>query len=336
MRFRNSLRLLMENFKHVYRILLYQLVVSLIATALCCAFVLPEIMDIWNSNAVQGLMTNAKAFIKAFLAANATDLQALKGSIFGDGGSVEQIGDLLASMTTEIVWTCIGVALVYLLKRFVDTLCYFAVGSTLNDKMSTYAETPFSSAYVANLGKASVYAALYVPVVFLFDVLTIAVCCLILSVLPIFAALFVCMTLIVVCQSLKLTFTNLWMPAMTVDNKPLLEAVRYANKREKKQRSKIFATYLVSVYLVIIINVMAALFTFGSALLITVPASYFLFICEQYVNYYTMKGKKYFLTYEKIATNPDHGDSEHFFDYIEDAPETQTKEQEDDTKNIKE
>ena len=81
---------------------------------------------------------------------------------------------------------------------------------------------------------------------------------------------------------------------------------------------------------------MAALFTFGSALLITVPASYFLFICEQYVNYYTMKGKKYFLTYEKIATNPDHGDSEHFFDYIEDAPETQTKEQEDDTRNKKE
>lgn len=336
MRFRNSLRLLMENFKHVYKILLYQLIVSLIATALCCAFVLPELIEIWNSNAVQGLITNSKAFIKAFLAASATDLQALKGSIFGDGGSVEQIGDLLASMTTEIVWTCIGVALVYLAKRFVDTLCYFAVGNILNDKMSTYAETPFSSAYIANLGKASVYAALYVPVVFLFDALTIAVCCLILSILPIFTALFVCMTLIVVCQALKLTFTNLWMPAMTVDNKPLFEAVRYANKREKKQRWKIFSTYLVTVYIVIIFNVMAAIFTFGSALLITVPASYFLFICEQYVNYYTMKGKKYFLTYEKIATNPDHGDSEHFFDYIEDAPELKTKEQENDSKNLEE
>jgi hypothetical protein len=30
-----------------------------------------------------------------------------------------------------------------------------------------------------------------------------------------------------------------------------------------------------------------------------------------------MKGKKYFITYEKIETNPDHGDSEHFFEYIE-------------------
>ena len=326
MRFRNSLRLLMENFKHVYKILLYQLVVSLVATALCCAFVLPEIMEIWHSEAVQGLIDNSKAFVKAFLAASATDLQVLKGSIFGEGGSVEQIGALLVSMTTEIIWTCIGVMLVYLAKRFVDTLCYFAIGSILNDKMSTYAETPFSQAYIANLGKASVYAALYVPVVFLFDALTIAVCCVMLSVFPIFAALFMSMTLIVVCQSLKLTFTNLWMPSMTVDNKPLFEAVRYANKRERKQRLKIFSTYLVSVYIVVIFNIMAALFTFGSALLITLPASYFLFICVQYVNYYTMKGKKYFLTYEKIATNPDHGDSEHFFNYIEDLPAPQTKE----------
>ena len=62
---------------------------------------------------------------------------------------------------------------------------------------------------------------------------------------------------------------------------------------------------------------LAAIFTFGSALLITIPTSYLLFVCEQYVNYYTMQGKKYFITYEKIETNPDHGDSEHFFEYIE-------------------
>ena len=51
---------------------------------------------------------------------------------------------------------------------------------------------------------------------------------------------------------------------------------------------------------------------------ITVPASYFLFICIQFVNYYTVQGKKYFITYDRIATNRDRGDSEHFFDTVED------------------
>ena len=92
--------------------------------------------------------------------------------------------------------------------------------------------------------------------------------------------------------------------------------MRCSDKKEKKQRLKIFSTYLVSVYLIMIVNIMAAITTFGSALIITVPASFFFLICLQYVNYYTIKGKKYFLTYEQIATNPDRGDSEHFFNYI--------------------
>ena len=118
-------------------------------------------------------------------------------------------------------------------------------------------------------------------------------------------------------QALKLTFTSPWMPAMVADGKKLGEAIRYTNKREKRQVGKMLAMYLVTAYLIIILNAIAALFTFGSALLLTIPTSYLLLISQQYVNYYTMKGKKYFITYESIATNPDHGDSEHFFKYIE-------------------
>ena len=84
---------------------------------------------------------------------------------------------------------------------------------------------------------------------------------------------------------------------------------------------------MVTVSGVIILNVIAAVCTFGSALLITVPASYMLFICVQYVNYYTIKGKKYFITYDKIASNPDRGDREHFFDYITQTEETSEKQE---------
>ena len=38
-----------------------------------------------------------------------------------------------------------------------------------------------------------------------------------------------------------------------------------------------------------------------------------------------IKGKKYFITYDKIASNPDRGDREHFFDYIT-QEETKTQE----------
>jgi hypothetical protein len=229
---------------------------------------------------------------------------------------------LIDERKAKLVWSLVGCALVYLAKRIADTLCYFAVGSVLNDRMSTYAETPFSAAYVRNLGKAAIYSVVYVPIVFLIDVATVAICYFaffyLLSFLNVFGSLFLSMTLIVVSQTLKLTFTSVWMPAMIADNKSIKEAMRLTDKKERKQRKQMISTYFVTVYIVIVVNVVAALCTFGSALLLTVPASYFMFICEQFVNYYTVKGKPYFITYDDISKNRDFGDSENFFRTVED------------------
>lgn len=316
MRFRNSLRLLMENFKHVYKLLIAKLIIGLVATALCCAFVLPELIEIWNSPAVKGLVENAKGAIKALLIADHGALEDIRDNMLGEDGAFAQVTSLLSSMRLEIILTIVGCVLVYLLKRFAETVCHFTTGSMLNDKMATYAETAYSTAFVSNLGKASIYALVYVPVVFLFDLITLALAYLFLAYTTIVVGLFGGMTIIVFAQAFKLTITSRWLPAMTADNKRLFEAIKGADQKEKKQQSKVFSCYLVAVYLILVVNVGAALCTFGSALIITVPASYFFLICLQYVNYYTLAGKKYFLTFEKIATSPDRGDSEHFFDYI--------------------
>ena len=316
MRFANSIRLLMENFKQNYKLLLYKLVMLLVAGALYSAFLLPQLIEIASKPAVQGLWENLKNVFRSFFTPELEEPAKYVEAIFGEGGSLKQVFDLLMTMRLELFLVALGCVLVYLVKRFVDTLCYFTVGSLLNDKMSAYAETSFWTAFVANLGKASVYALVYVPIVFVFDVFLFTLCALLLRFLPLLAALFLSVTLIAVGQAAKLALTSFWMPAMTADNKKLGEAIRLGNKREMKQIGKAFTVYLVSVYLIIIVNAVAALFTFGSALLITIPASYLLLLCQQYVIYYTLKGKKYFITYESIATNPDRGDSAHFFEYM--------------------
>ena len=49
MRFRNSVRLLMENFKNVYKILVYKLVILVVTAALTSALLLPGLMEILES-----------------------------------------------------------------------------------------------------------------------------------------------------------------------------------------------------------------------------------------------------------------------------------------------
>lgn len=327
MLFQNAWRLLTENFKNVYKIALYKIIVTLISTAVTVAIILPALVEIVNSAPVQVFLEDVKEFFIALFAADGKALTEVKEQIFATDGSLHNVFVLITSKAGEIVLAIVGCALVYLVKRFIETVCYFAVGNVLNDKMTTYADTPLRTSLVANLGKASVYAAVYVPVVFLFDVLTFGVVVMLFYLLPVVASLFCSVTLIVLLQALKLTATGVWMPAMTADNKRLKNAICPKDKFIKKQLGKYYGTYIIAVYLVIIVNMIAGVCTVGSALLLSVPASYMLFICLQYVYYYTAKGKKYFITYEKIATNPDHGDRAHIFDYIDEVKTSENKQE---------
>lgn len=332
MRFSNSIRLLMEDFKQAFKLLAYRLIMSVIVIALCSAFVLPELREIVEADVTKEFIHNFKNIFLSLVEHDVNSPSHYVELVFGENGNVKQLFNFIVSMKLELILVFFGCVLVYLLKRFVDTLVYFTVGSVINDKMSTYTDTPFFTAFVANLGKASQYALVYVPIGFAFDVGAFVLGYVMLRFLPLMPALFLAMTIIVAMQSLKLTITSQWMPAMTADGKRLSHVFGMKDAQEKRQFRKTLCLYIVLVYLIIILNGMALTFTFGSALLITVPSSYLLLICAQHVNYYTIKGKKYFITYESIATNPDHGDSEHFFEYMEEieksAEETVVNEQE--------
>ncbi len=317
MRFRNSFRLLIENFKNVYKLLLYKFIISLVAIALCCAFVLPELLAILQNADVKIFMADCEQFFKVVLSLDGGALPVIKEAILGENGSLKMAINVITAQTSRIVLTVVGCVLVFLVKRFVETLGYFTIGSVIDDKMTTYAETSFFTSYIANLGKASAYSLIYVPIAFVFEVGIALLVALMLITLPLLLALFLSMTLIVVTHAIKLTLVGKWMPSMVTDKKTLDEALYRDNKQEQKQTIKIFATYVATMYLIVILNMVAALCTFGSALMITVPASFVFLVCMQFVNYYTVRGRKYFITYDRIATNEDYGDKEHFFEYLE-------------------
>ena len=51
-------------------------------------------------------------------------------------------------------------------------------------------------------------------------------------------------------------------------------------------------------------------------MLLTIPASYYLLICVQYVNYYTVTGRRYFLAYDRVFADPSCGDAAHYLDAV--------------------
>lgn len=326
MRFRNSLRLLMENFGNVYKMLLFKLAVTLVFAALSAALIVPRLTAILDSSQWLGFISDIKDFVKAVAGGDTAFLEGFKEHFTGADGTVEQLILFLKDMIPSLLWALLGVVFFYLLKRVADTLCNFTVGSMLNDKMSIYAETSFSGAFVKNLASAWKYSIVYVLLMFLYNLAMLALCYFLffyllqlISFQPILLSLFLTVTFIVLAEALKMTLTGLWLPSMTAGGERLGAAMRLKGKISSSQFKKIFSAYVVSVYVIILVNVAGALATIGSILLLTIPASYFLLICVQYVNYYTVTGRKYFLAYDRVFDDPSRGDSAHFLNAVGDA-----------------
>ena len=62
MRFRNSLRLVMENFKQVFRLLFIRIIILVAAVAVCSAFVSPKWEGFVSSSQFTQFFSNVKEF----------------------------------------------------------------------------------------------------------------------------------------------------------------------------------------------------------------------------------------------------------------------------------
>lgn len=333
MRFRNSFRLMIENFGSVFKMFLCKLIVTVIFTALTAALLVPRLVEITGSTQWIDFVSSIKLFFKAVAGGDVGFLSTFQAEFTGADGAVENLLHLLKDMLPSLVFSLLGIVFFYFLKRIADTIGHYAIGDMLDDKMTSFAETAFSSALVRNLGGAFVYSLVYVPLMLLYDVLTLAICYFLffyllqlISFSPIVLSLFLTITFIVAAQALKMTLTGGWLPSMTTGKEKIGKAMKLKGKMTAAQFVKIFSSYIVTVYLLIIANAVAAICTIGSALLLTIPASYFLLICVQYVNYYTLTGRKYFLAFDRVFVDPSKGDSAHYLDAVGEAELSQQAE----------
>lgn len=315
MRFRNSLHLLIDNFGTVYKMLLYKFVVILITVSIALSFVIPNMSYIFDSAEYAGFLNTLTEFVKALTSGNVEYLAGFQEEI---SSSVSALGALVTSEISHVVITVIAVIFTYILNRFLDTIGNYSFGSMLNDKMNSYAEISFLASITKNLGSASLYAICYVLLTLAYNILIVVLCYLVffmlLSFMPFILTLFFSATLLMCAEALRLTFMSGWMPAMIEGKKTLRQAFKYSFTVKLTQMGRVFSNYLVSVYLIMIINVICAVCTLFSSLLLTYPASFLFLLCMQFVNYYTVEGKKYFVNYYKIADNRDKGEKSRFID----------------------
>lgn len=317
MRFKRSASITIDCFTEVFKLLVYRLVVGLIIMSLMYLILTLGLSFIVKSKefaAFGDLIPDLLRALSASLTAgDFTPLTEFQESLHG---AVMDFASLLVANIGSIVGAIIGVVVVYIASRIVNGVAQFAVASSVHDHMDSCARTRFAVSYFRNLTKATLYELCYVPLAFVYDLLSALASWFLLFYLPaimpgfgVFSVLFAlafAMTLFLFLQALKLTAISSWMPAMIVDGKSVGSAMKAAFT-EKEGFCRRFAGFLIACYLILFFNVGFAFFTVGSGLLVSIPASYFFLMVMQLVNYYEAQKKKYFVSKDVIADLPGEG-----------------------------
>lgn len=307
MRFRNAMHITIDNFQNVFKLLLYYLVTGLLFGSLIYVILKLSLDSILSSAEMSEVKDLVGEFIRALTSGDTERLHTFREEF---EEAVKSLAYLVGNNGGAIAGAIAGVCMMYLLTRFIDGLAMFAVGNVINDRMSTFSRTPFSAAYFRNIGHAALYQLIYVPLCFVFDVLMGVACWFLFFYVPslipgqgiisVLIALALTFTAVACLEALKMTLISSWMPAMIADRKKIGAAMKYSFTC-KKEFGRRFSAFLVTVYIIAAGNVMFALFTFGSALLITVPMSFIFLLSMQFVNYYNLNDRKFFITYQKIV-----------------------------------
>lgn len=308
MRFRNAIHITIDNFSSVFKLLLYSVLTGAVFMSLTYLIIRLGLDGIISGSPTKTVTELLKGFFNAIFTGDSAWIQETFHNSFSE--AFAEFKELIHDSTGAIVGTFFGVAVIYLLSRFVNGLGRFAVAGTMNDRMGTFSRTRFSSSYFKNIAKGALYEVIYVPLIFLYDVIMVLVCWFAFFEVPallsisgfisVLLSLALTVTAIACLEALKMTLISAWIPGILADEKKVSLAFR-DSLRAKKHFGRRFASFLVAVYLIIVVNVLFALCTFGSALLVTLPLSFVFLLALQFVQYYEDNSKKYFISSRTIT-----------------------------------
>ncbi len=295
MRFKHSLQVFIDNIATTYKLLLYRIIVAAIIIALSCAVIIPSVNAVKATVEYGALSSEFKAF---WAKLSELKLDGLDANLAQTKSAIQDFMQMLISNGLLAVIAVCAVIIIFI-YYFLAAVGDFALGETLNNRMTLRAHTSYSATLLKDLGRASLYAIIYTPLSLLFygvgGVLVWAVIFKALAFAPLLVKLFLASVMVIFILALKFTLTTDWMPHILHSNCNNRKAIAYALHPQKGAFLRVLSTVIIIDITIYSLGALFTVLTFGAAAIITVPAGAMLLTCYQFVNYCDNNGLKYFI-----------------------------------------
>jgi hypothetical protein len=304
MSIKNSIKILLNNFSVVWKILVYQIIVIAISLALIASFVMPNIYTIYNSVKGTGLLHNAKEVINTFLERGDLTL-----SIEAFKTSLEEVSSILTEYDSLLILSMLFVLAIVVFGNLLSGMSELPVSDMINADMSANAKYGFCSRYIITLGKNLKYQLVrLITEIPAFVIIAFAVWqsfSFLFGYIGIFA-LFFCFALFVVLLSFLQAFLCLWVPEITVNKGNIFASIKSGFLKIKPRYFSIVSGYAFIDIFLFFMNIMLAFFTCGAGLLVSIPMSALFIIIFRMVIFYDVYGLKYYIDSNTIISPKDY------------------------------
>ena len=214
MKFKHTFHVFVDNFSIIYKHLLYGLIITAIGIGLCCAIIIPAANNIIHTSQYTTLMETLNTL---WADISNLELETLHDSLLAFRDAFKEFLRMLGNDKVGLFALCgVLLAIVYLVYRFLMGLGNYTTGALINDKMTLQANSPFIGTMIKNLGRASLYNAIYVPVSFAYGALSIVIMWALffkwLSFLPILIEVFLFATVLIGLIAGKMAYKVNWLP----------------------------------------------------------------------------------------------------------------------------
>lgn len=290
--FKNTFKLLINNFSTVWKILLYKIIVFICVMGLTIVVSLPIINTLINQGFFGFFQDNLSGMFLNFNLNNLVDIIILL---------VNKFYQILVEANLVPLFLSVGIVSITL-YYFIDSLCYVSVTDDVRSFMSTNLKLGFMNCYVSNFGKSVKFGLVRLITLYIWDILIVAGA---IGLYYLLAGLFIAplasMLYILLMLSLKTTISAGWEVSMVVNNYGVFTAIKNGTKAIFRKFFVVLSNSLMLYILLMILNMFAVFFTFGVALVLILPMSILTVIIFKNVVYYECQGMRYYCDNQTIV-----------------------------------
>ena len=302
MKVTNGIKIAMANKPLCYKMLFSRTVITVIAYAICLLIANIVIKDILRSQEIKDFFAFAVTEFKNFILGNSSTNQQLSENL---NVHIQATKMMLESKLGDITWKVVIILLVVQVAKFFTGVCDYVMAVNVNEHMSSVRHAEFFTTLVEHISPAIRYALYCVVSLLLYNALIIGISSLLFIALIKYIGFFtftVVLAFVLFADAFRLMLVGMVPAKMVCEKCGVMRAFKDSFKglsfRLMVER---FLSYFIMRLIHISVTVLMTLSTLGVSLLVTIPFFSVSYMAVRFVDYYTVKRKKYYLTFDEIV-----------------------------------